>query len=142
MSVIGVTQLKWNGKAVLEEVQRVCSTANEEGANAVLEKAKAIRATDIQNISGELDRALRKRRSIFNNTDFIVGVFAEVTPEWEDSLGARAIFVEFGHAAPGMGRGNVKRSEVVKAVKPHPFLRPALDAAAGKIRSSYHNKLK
>jgi hypothetical protein len=141
--VFGVAKLEWNGAECLSAIKKTCRAANKEGAKAVLSKAKALRATDLQNISGDLDRALDVKESKFNDTDFIVGIFAEITPEWKDSLGARGIFVEFGHAAPHLGRGNVTpRSKIVKAVPPHPFLRPALDASGGDIRSSYHNKLK
>ena len=76
--------------------------------------------------SGELERSIGVKRSRFPGGGYIIGVFGTPTGRWEDSLGARAIYFEFGRAAPGDARGR-------KVQPPRPFMRTGLRSAKGEI---------
>ena len=84
--------------------------------------------------TGELERAIAVKKSQFRTSviregggGYVIGVFGAPTGKWEDSLGARAIYFEFGRAAPGDARGT-------KVQPPRPFMRTGLRAAKGEIR--------
>jgi len=78
--------------------------------------------------TGDMKNAIGHEKSKYPGGGYIFGVFSSGSGgRWEDSLGARAVFVEYGHAAPGGGRGSVRRRDVQKHVAAKPFLRPAID---------------
>ena len=83
------------------------------------------RSLEPRRSTGELHDSIKTRKSKY--TGWYVGVIGEPTAEWVDSLGARAIFFEFGTAAPGDARGE-------KQQPPRPFFKPGLRNARREIQ--------
>lgn len=129
-------RLNWKSNQALKRITRKADKAALKGARHVLMGAKR----RVRRQSGELASAIRLKESRYNG--YIVGVFAANTTPWEKSLGARAVFIEFGHAAPNRGRGNIRRKNIVKTVSPYPFIRPALRAARSQVLRHFKRELK
>lgn len=120
---------QWNEAGFIAKVEAAVEDAQEDLAGEVERTARSYlsRAKGHGDDAPHLAEALEVRKSKFPHGGYIVGVFDSSPPaKWADSVGARAIFYEFGHAAPYMGRGNVKRSQISKVTTPKPFLRAAL----------------
>lgn len=122
----------------MASMRMVALKATKKGAGVVAEKA-------IQNLqkhtmtagsksTGELESSIgimRQRFDLKNEVGWLAAVLDEPYSDWEKTLGARAVFLEYGHALPDGGRKPGRsRKSIIKSVRPYPFFRPAL-------RSSY-----
>jgi len=134
-----MARIKWHQKQVIKASAAAVDAACDEGADLVLADAKRL----VPVKTGKLRAAIQKRKSKFKDGGYIVGVFDDAAAggRWQDTLGARAVFVEFGHAGPGRGKGTVDPTGVkgkwesgAKVVPPKPFLRPALKKNRTRIR--------
>lgn len=127
-----MNRIEWHDGAVLREVGASVDFATEDGADLVLATARMLSPDD----TGEMGIALDKKKSKFEDGGWIVGVFdSSIDGKWEDSLGARAVFYEYGHAGPGDARGP-------KVTEPKPFLKRSLHINKSRIRRLYLDSLK
>lgn len=96
--------------------------------------------------SGELFRSIKEQKSKYKNGGYIIGVFGRRTAQWEDSVGARAIFFEFGRAAPGYGSRDTaagrRARQANKVQPPRPFIRTGLQSAKHEIRRKLKLKVR
>jgi len=137
----------WNDGKVLNHISTAIEEASKEGAELIAKEARRI----VRKKSGVLHDAIEARPSEFKDGGYVVGIFEQtpVPARWEDSLGARGVFLEYGHAAPGKGIGTTMkflglkrtRKSVTKTVKPYPFLRPAMKKYKRKIQQIYKDKI-
>jgi len=119
----GVTD--WDDAGVLMATANVALVALEKSAKRIRARAERNFRRTKQG-TGELAGHVKVVRSKFPDGGYIVGVFDDSPPSrWEDSVGARAIFFEYGHAAPYRGRAYVKRKWVRKITTPKPGLKAA-----------------
>lgn len=128
-------RLEWHDKEVIRQVDIAADIATRKGAQVVLRKAKQ----KVRRLSGELAGSIKMQKSTFSG--WIIGIFAADKSPWPTSLGARAIFLEFGHAFPGWGRDYVGRKNVRKQVRPYPFIRPALRSSKHEINRFFEGAL-
>ena len=126
MAKIGIQ--KWRGEADVKEVGRRANKELYPAAQIVEKHVKRKLRERMQKPPGDMYNAIKVRKSRYHGGGYIIGVFDEPTAKWEDSLGARAIFFEFGRAAPGQARSRDK------AQPPRPFFRPALISSRREIR--------
>ncbi len=86
-------------------------------------------------VPGELRDAIKIMPSKYSDDAYVVGVFDNSQGgRWEDTLGARAVFVEYGHAGPGKGKTKANRWKAgPKVTEPQPFIRKARNAGKRKI---------
>jgi hypothetical protein len=121
--------VKWRAKQVAEQT---ADTVEKQllPAARIIEKhiKRKFKQRTFGTGTGELFASIDTKKSRFKHGGYIIGVFGQPTARWEDSLGARAIFFEFGRAAPGHARSKVK------AQPPRPFMRTGLRAAKSEIR--------
>ena len=63
---------------------------------------------------------------------WIFGPMASGGPEWEETVGGRSFFFEYGRMPPGRGRKRVGRANYVNVAAegqpPRPYMRPAKEA--------------
>ena len=117
--------IDWNDKQVLNAAQVGIHTALKSAANYGASFAKR----KVRVRTGELRDSIKVKPSNYRNGGYVIGVFDANKVDFEKSKGAKAVYVEYGHAAPNQGRGSgVKRRDITKSVKPSPFLRPAMRA--------------
>ena len=125
----GFKAVYWAGEDVLETIAKKAEDQLRPAA-LIIENAikRKFRERTFGTGTGDLYRAIKTKKSKYHGGGWIVGVFDKPTARWEDSLGARAIFFEFGRAAPGQARSKVK------AQPPRPFIRTGLRSAKSAIR--------
>lgn len=107
---------------------------------------------------------IRFKKSKYKDKGYIAGIFKQQTAKWEDTFGAQAHFLEYGHAAPGYGKyssmlehrsdgaaewlksrkGRTKTKmyrykfeAIEKVVAPRPFIKPAIGTVTKQIRSAH-----
>ena len=133
-----MTRVEWNQDKVMDRVIKVVDDATAEGARVIRNELEI----SIPVLSGDLLKSLKVLPSKYGKVNgYIIGFFSsEKVDKWEKSLSARAVFVEFGHAAPNMGRDSVARKDIVKAVPRHPFVRPSIDRAVPQIKNAFRKK--
>jgi hypothetical protein len=121
--------VEWNAGKVLKQTEKSVEKELFPAAQ-IIESAikRKFRERTFGTGAGELLNAIGIRKSRFKGGGYIIGVFAQPTAKWEDSVGARAIFFEFGRAAPGQARSKVK------AQPPRSFIRSGLRSAKSAIR--------
>lgn len=145
MSNVGFGRIIWKDKEFLQAARAAVETASEKGADLVLRSAQRKVPVD----TGRLKRSLGKRKSKFRDGGWIVGVF-DSTPggRWRDTMGARAVFVEYGHAGPGMGKGRRGSSGLgriwkagSKVAEGKPFLKPALKRNKARINQIFQDEM-
>lgn len=125
----------WNGAYFLNALTVASEKGTRKGALIIAEKAKQIVEDSTMRGDSESTGYLVKHIGVmkrkFNRKlelGWMAGVWDTRTSIWEHSTGAYALFLEYGHAFPGMGRGGAtkrRRKDVVKSVREYPFLRPA-----------------
>lgn len=138
-------RIEWNSDKIIEQVTNRVFIASEYGADLVYKAA--MRKVSVGK-TGKLSGAIEKAKSEFKNGGWIVGVFFQ-GGDWVKSLAARAIFVEYGHAGPGMGKGTEKghrsgyrKWEAGKKVTtPQPFLKNSLIENEVRIIQKYRELL-
>jgi len=141
MAKIGSTgrqfQLIWRDDPVIKEVSKK-TDAHMFAAAQIVERhiKRKFKQRTYGTGTGELFAAIKTRKSKFDG--YIVGVFGTPTARWVDSLGARAIFFEFGRAAPGHKSRDTaagrRARQANKAQPPRPFFRPGLRSARREIQ--------
>ena len=117
---------EWFADKIREQIDISIEVATEKTAKKVADKARREIAS-YNTSGGSLPGRIDARKSIFDG--YIVGVFGPVLgkkDKWEDSVGGRAHFFEYGRSTKGEGRGAKKVLKVYKTKK-------------GKIRSKYIN---
>jgi len=121
--------VEWNAGKVLNQTEKSVEKELFPAAQ-IIESAikRKFRERTFGTGTGELLNSISIKKSKFKGGGYIIGVFGTPTAKWEDSLGARAIFFEFGRAAPGQARSKVK------AQPPRPFIRTGLRSAKSAIR--------
>lgn len=126
--------IEWNERGFLSALEAAVGVAEKEAAEAIEKQARKFLAAakghgdDVPHLEQALKVVKSKapKKAQWVSGGYTVGVFDAAPPaKWEDSVGARAVFFEYGHAAPGGGRGSVKRSQVVKVTAPNSFLKAA-----------------
>ena len=152
---MGDWRLNWNGREVLAAAEAAVTIAGKKGAEMVEADMKrfcpVLKDEDYENYGidsfgfggyvakkrpGELRDAIKTMKSKHGKNDLIVGVFDySKGSKWEDTLGARAVFVEYGHAGPGDARGP-------KVTTPQPFIRKARDRNKRKIPKIFAEEIK
>jgi HK97 gp10 family phage protein len=130
-------EFEWNDKELISQVETIAETVCEKGAELIA--ADMRRKVSVK--TGKLKKTIKTKKSEYKNGGYLAGVFYEDSAVWEETLGARAIFVEYGHAAPDLGRGNVKRKDIVKSVPAYPFIRPAFKKNKRKIQKLFERHL-
>lgn len=130
--------LEWNDKKLIAQVGTVTDRICQEGAEMIAQDMR--RGVPVK--TGELKDTIQVRKSKFKDGGYIAGVFSDDSAKWEETLGARAIFVEYGHASPSRGRSNVKRNNITKTVPAKPFIRPALRKNRRKIAKRFEGALR
>lgn len=97
--------------------------------------------------TGQLAGGLKVEKSKFPKGGWLFGVFDKATAKWDDSLGARAWYNEYGHAGPGTHTGK-KRTKATrrkaaagKVVPPRPFMRPALAHIQARVQRWFQDEL-
>ena len=130
--------LVWEDKKLVARIKVACEEACREGAEAVAEDMRR----KVPRKSGELASTIKTRKSKFKDGGWLAGIFHEDNAVWEETMGARAIFVEYGHAAPYQGRKYAGKKNVVKYVPAKKFIRPALRANRIKIVNNFNSKLR
>lgn len=83
--------------------------------------------------TGELERAIGVRESKYDDDGIqnqLVGVFKREQGIWENTVGARAVFFEYGRAYQGDQGGP-------KYQKPRPFIRPAMRAFKRRMTNEF-----
>ncbi len=97
-----------------------------------------------------LEGALSARQG----SGYLVGIFGTPISPWEDSLGATAMFYEYGRSAPGQGSKAYARAygtgkmgayltrERDRVQRPRPFLRPAVKKYRKAIIRLYEEELR
>ena len=108
--------IDWNGKRVIAASQMQTDIALYKAAIYAAKVARQKVPVD----EGDLKSAIDVKKSKFKNGGYLMGVFDDSGKSFEDSLGAIAVYVEYGHAAPGRGRKGKK------VAKEKPFIRPAM----------------
>lgn len=142
-------RIDWHDKKVLNAVAASVREASKEGAKLVLRDAK--RRVPVGK-TGELKKSLGIKKSQYKDGGYIIGAFDKVAVggffRWQDSIGARAVFVEYGHAAPGMGKGRQNPAGPgriwkagSKVTRPRPFLKPSLHRNEPKIGKIFQDFL-
>lgn len=139
-------KIEWHGNELMQVVVKASEEASKEIAEAIVKDAKNnlnrhIRRTKKSKSRGTLGAHIQTRKSKFKDGGYLAGVFAKDFRPWEDTLGARAVFVEFGHAAPYKGRKYVTRKNIVKHIPPRPFLRPAIRKHKRKVKRTFNEKI-
>lgn len=129
-------ELEWNDKEVLTAVAQAIDIATKEGAMAVAETMEKLVPVE----DGELWSHIGIKKGKYGG--WLAGVFGPSGAKWEDTIGGKAWFVEYGHAAPSKGKGSVGRKNTVKVAAPRPFMRTALRRNKRKILNSFAGKLK
>ena len=130
-------KLQWNADPVIKEVKKRGNTALYEAAKIVERHVKRkFKERTYGTGTGELFASMATRKSKYDG--WIVGVFGQPTAKWEDSLGARAIFFEFGRAGKGHKSRDTaagrKARQANKVQPPRPFFRPGLKSAGREIK--------
>ena len=125
-------KIDWNDKEVLRKVDKAIGVASKKGAELVLKKS--IAAVPVGK-TGDLKKSIKIHKSDRIKNSWAVGVFSEMTGKWENSIAARAVFVEYGHAAPGDKRGP-------KITKPQSFLRTPLRQSKRQLRKFFIDAFK
>ena len=93
-----------------------------------------------QHVAGQF-RAWRGKKEYSEGPSWLFGVAGDSSPEpgtkggWENTLGARAHFFEYGRAAPGDARG-------AKVQPPRPFMRSAKATVSRKYNGITAKRLK
>lgn len=143
-------KLDWNSDQLLLAVDAALDDACKDAADDAANTMRRLVSKD----SGELANAIDARRSEFARGGYVIGIFGTPTTRWEDSLGGRAWFLEYGHAFPGegqfsaakklgVGRSKVRRQNLAaKSVAPKPFMRPALRRLRRTANKHFTNRLK
>lgn len=145
--ILADAELKWHDNKLFRLFHVSGEAATKRAAKRVLRDAKANLAGQVTQRTGDLMDSLHVFKSKNDELSYLVGVFVPDEwsgdyQQWMHTTGARAVFIEYGHALPYQGRGYVrKRENIEKGVEDRPFLRPALDNNGGYIKSSYHNIL-
>ena len=77
--------------------------------------------------TGETSAGFFDFKSFYRDGGWVFGTFNKRRGKWEDSVGGRAHFFEYGRSAPGKGRGKTGKPQPVRqrAQRPRPFMRPA-----------------
>ena len=138
----------WNEAGFIAAVAATVEVAEEDGAKIVEKTARNYlsRAKGHGDDAPHMAEALKAVKSKYKSGGHIVGVFDTAPPaRWEDSVGARAIFYEFGHAAPytrKSNRGHKKRDASELVTTPKPFLKAALKTNRAKIKRMIDEALK
>jgi hypothetical protein len=85
--------------------------------------------------TGQTEKGFFDFKSFYHNGGWVFGTFGTKTGDWENSVGGRAHFFEYGRSAPGLGRGSTGKAMPVRwrAQKPRPFIRPAKNALKRKL---------
>jgi len=136
---LAVYKLEWQPGKIINAAMAAVEVSSEEGAKLVEKDMRRFAPVD----TGEMRDAIEARASKFKNGGWIVGVFEQSPPgKWEDSLGARAVFNEYGHAAPYKGRTE-KGTKLggAKIVPPRSFIRKALNRNKRRINKIYQEQL-
>lgn len=144
------TTVTWDGEKVMKQFKAELGQVTRESADLIARTARQGLMSNGSIDSGETIGAIKIKRSKFKDGGYIVGVFGKESGKWVDSLGGRAVFIEYGHAAPGKGRGGKvlgglltrKKSEVSKSVESKPFFRPAVDAGKKQFKRAVKQALK
>lgn len=129
----------WNGKKILDAMNKELEKACKVGAGIIRTKAienlesNIIKNYETSSSTGALADTISIKKSTFKDGGWIVGVFDDPTGAWEDTFGAQAIYVEYGHAFPYQGRNYVGRKNVLKSVPKYPFLGKAERSSRKKI---------
>jgi len=130
-------KLIWNADPVIKEVSKKGNAQLYIAAKIVEKHVKRkFKERTYGTGTGELYSAIKTRKSKYDG--WIVGVFGRPMAKWEDSLGARAIFFEYGRAGPGHKSRSTaagKRArQAAKVQPPRPFFRPGLYSARREIQ--------
>ena len=133
-------QLVWFQKEAMKEIEKQVSVASREAAEILKKQVRA----NLQK-GGDFPKARRGEsgllgtvkvmKSKYRDEMHMVGVFDDGGGEWEKTMGAQAVFVEFGHAKPGDKGGP-------KHVPAKPFFRPAIKSAKRKIYNKFKDGVK
>ena len=88
-----------------------------------------------------LANSIKTMKSKRRNGGWLFGTFASGGGKWEETVGGRAFFFEYGRNPPGLGRASVGRANYVKitgrgAQPARPFMRPAKNMVKPLFRSS------
>lgn len=76
--------------------------------------------------TGEMLQEFFDFKSMFKDGGWVAGVFGSKSGKWEDTVGGRAHFFEYGRSAPGKGKGHGgPQPKSKRAQPPRPFIRPA-----------------
>lgn len=147
--------LDWNGPQILRAAQECIDIASKRGAEQVETDMKrycpVLKNDEYTSfaadsfgfggyshsgkVPGELRDAIKTIPSKYADGSYVVGVFdRSASGDWDETLGARAVFVEFGHAGPGKGKNKASHWKAgAKVTKPQPFTRKARNAGKRKI---------
>ena len=118
----------WDEAGYLASLRDSLETAEKEAAEEIEKRARKYlsAAKGHGDSAPKLEGALKVAKSEYENGGYVVGVFDSSPPaKWEDSVGARAIYYEFGHAAPytrAANKGHKKRTVEELVTTPKPFL--------------------
>ena len=133
-------QLAWYGDDVLHEINRKAKVVSKESAEILAKQVKS----NLQR-GGRFPKARRGESGLlgtvkvmpsrYDDKMHLVGVFDDSGSAWEETFGAQAVFVEYGHARPHDARGP-------KYVAARPFFRPAVQAVKRKIYNKFKGGMK
>jgi hypothetical protein len=126
--------MQWHGERLLSQLNRNLETVTHKTAVRIMMLARQNLMSNDSVQSGDLIRALKVKKSKFKNGGHIVGVFGSRSDKWENTIGGRAVFVEFGHAKPNDARG-------AKVTEEKPFFTPAVDIAKREFKRAVRKLL-
>lgn len=90
--------------------------------------------------SGETEQGFFDFKSFYKNGGWVAGVFDEKKSNWEDSVGGRAHFFEYGRSPAGQARSPVWTRRAF-GQPPRPFIRPAMNTMSRKYGGITRKKL-
>lgn len=138
------SHVDWHQEKFLNAAAAAVNAGSEASADIVLRRALA----KVPVKTGKLRDALDKRKSKYEGGGWLVGVFEDnPVSKWEDSIGARAVFVEYGHAGPGQGKGSEgsdgrrRKKAGNRVTEPQSFLVSSLHGSKSKILKEFKKAL-
>lgn len=131
----GGGSLEWNDDKVIKITEEIVKQVSKEGAVKIRGDIRRKLSSMAKRGQAGLLGTIKAKKSRFKDGGYMVGVFDDKGGKWEESFGAQALFVEFGHAKPDDPRGP-------KVTPAHPFFRPAINKNKRWIKSRFKKALK
>lgn len=143
MSVAVKTRVEFDVKSIARKIETTQDRINKKTAKVGAVMASSLFASKFQGLEPRkhvehVISSFKAQRSIKKDHGWIFGPFASGSGKWEETVGGRSFFYEYGRMPPGKGRASVGRANYVnidsEGQPPRPFMRPTKNVLRPKHR--------